>query len=202
MRAASDYMPGETAMQIAFLREAFEGPRRKLHIYTTNYDDLLEVALEASPKLAELGYSTVLPYTGPDDDDDPDELHIKVRHLHGFLGRSGSKGSLTLTERSYFGEAAKREWQYQEVVHELTHNSCLFLGTSLTDLNIVRYLHEHGGKKRHAIVFVREAEIYDVPEHVREARERVAIDRWGSERLDVVFVDHYADVAQLILEIA
>lgn len=113
-----------------------------------------------------------------------------------------TRGDVVLTEASFLGQNASNNWQQHEVPAQLASAPCLFLGTSLTDLNIVRYLYEPQGSQRHAVVFVRQAEIYDVPEHVRDVREDVAISRWGSQQVDVIFVDHYSDVAQLLHEIA
>jgi NAD-dependent SIR2 family protein deacetylase len=200
VRTADDYQPGQIAYQVAFLREAFDNEHRALEIFTTNYDDLLEMALAENKTL--VSQYRIYPYVGPYDIPKNEAL-IEVRHLHGFLGRKNETcGPLTLTERSFLSNDPSSQWQHNEVVSQLGHSPCLFLGTSLTDLNIVRYIYEHQGTERHAVVFVRQAEMYDVPEHVRAVRERVAIQRWGSEKMDVIFVDHYSDVAQLLHEIA
>jgi hypothetical protein len=194
---ARDYFPGPIANQIAYLRLTFEGQRRQLHIFTTNYDDLLEVALQNQPKLAKK--YTIYPYVRPGKE--PDHP-LKVRHLHGYLGRqSKTLRPVTLTEHSYYLDRMDNFWQEPEVVSELNETPCLFLGTSLTDPNITRYLYEAKGEQRHAVIFVRQAETYLVPASVRRVREAVAIERW-SKRLDVIFVDHYSDVSQLLHEIA
>jgi hypothetical protein len=194
---SADYTPGPIALQLASLREVFDGKRADLKIYTTNYDSLLEVALRTKP---ELQHYTVYPYIEPGNE--PDHP-LKVRHLHGYLGGEIPNTPITLTERSYFGRQDEDAWQWFEVLSLLKETPALFLGTSLTDINIIRYLYQQRhGKTRHAVVFVRQAEIYDVPETVRSVREQVAIERWDSEHVDVVFVDHYADVAQLLTEIA
>jgi hypothetical protein len=193
---AADYAPGPIALQIANLREVFDDQQSTLKIYTTNYDNLLEVALRTKPKLR---HYTVYPYLGPGNEPD---RPLKVRHLHGYLGGEVPHTAITLTERSYFGRQQQGAWQWSEVVSRLNDTPSLFLGTSLTDINIIRYLYQRSGDMRHAVVFVRQAEIYDVPESVRSVREQVAIERWNSEHVDVVFVDHYTDVAQLLTEIA
>jgi hypothetical protein len=89
-----------------------------------------------------------------------------------------------------------------EVLQTLDNVPSLFLGTSLADLNLLRYLYERRGKRRHAAVFVRQAEHFAVPAPVREVREQAATERWDAEGVDVIFVDHYSDVAQIVAEIA
>jgi NAD-dependent SIR2 family protein deacetylase len=196
-KTAEDYSPGPIAMQIAKLREAFDDGQGLLKIYTTNYDNLLEGALRTRPALDKY---TVYPYLGPDTDEPKKPL--KVRHLHGYLGGEQDHTAIVLTERSYFGREQENSWERSQVTNQLGDAPALFLGTSLTDINIIRYLYQHRGKHRHAVVLVRQAEIYSVPESVRSVREQVAIDRWDSANVDVVFVDHYSDVAQLLSEIA
>jgi hypothetical protein len=199
---AEHYSPGPIAEQIAHLRVAFDNdPDHSMNIYTTNYDDLIEVALRNEAKLARK--YTIYPYVRPGG---RVSHPLGVRHLHGYVGRDKTIGPFTLAEESYLDKNPAAFWQEAQVVSELNEARCLFLGTSLTDPNLIHYLYEHHSgpnkSERNAIVFVRQAEIYDVPEFVRKAREDFAIKRWGPHDLDVIFLDHYSDVAQLLHEIA
>lgn len=198
-RSAESYWPGQVALQLANLRMAFDDDHRELAIYTTNYDDLLEEALRQRSELTD--HYAIEPYVGPAAG--RDKAVIEVKHLHGFLGRhDDTQGELVLTERSMFRDSRKDQWRTDEVRSQLSRTPCLFLGTSLTDVNIVRYLYEQNGPNRHTVVFVRQAEIYGVPDSVREVREMVAKRRWASDDVEVIFLDHYCDVAQLVHEIA
>lgn len=195
-----DYEPGPIAREIANLRVRFAAdPHRRLKLFTTNYDDLLVVALRAEKSLT--GY-TVYPYVDPEAKE-PTTLPLKVHHLHGYIGRDETAGNIVLTEESFLDrDSSPDDWRVAFVKEALRNQPCLFVGTSLTDFNLTRYLHEHSSTHKHAVVFVRQAEEIDEPPMVRRLREEAAIKRWGRKNLDVIFLDHFADVAQLIHEIA
>jgi hypothetical protein len=198
----SHYYPGPIAEQVAHLRAVFDDdPADRMHIYTTNYDDLLETALRDEDKLAR--HYDIYAYTRPGNEP---ARPLGVRHLHGYVGRDGRLGPFTLAEESYLDRHPADFWQEPEVVTELNQACCLFLASSLTDPNIVHYLYEHHTRpsddERNAIVFVRQADPYDVPRFVRDAREKYIRERWSSRNLDLIFLDHYSDVAQLLYEIA
>jgi hypothetical protein len=196
---ASDFQPGPIAREIAYLRGRFEKKSdARLKLFTTNYDDLLEVALRDEPALGE---RNVYPFVDPLEEEP--ERPLKVHHIHGYVGREGTRGEIVLTEESFLErDASYGDWRLGLVRESLQTRPCLFVGTSLTDFNLTRYLHEQSGPDRHAVVFVRQAEQIEEPQRVRRIREEAAIDRWGRKNLDVIFLDHFADVAQLIHEIA
>lgn len=91
----------------------------------------------------------------------------------------------------------------QCVTEHLEQALCLFVGTSLADPNLVRYLYGYrqSPSRRHAAVFVREGDLDGDSDQVRAARERAAARRWGRCGVDCVFVDHFADAAQMLYEI-
>ena len=95
-------------------------------------------------------------------------------------------------------------WQEQYVTERLESTLCLFVGTSLTDPNLVRYLYgyKQSPARRHAAVFVREGDLDEDVDEVRAARERAVAKRWGRCGVECLFVDHFADAAQLLYEIA
>lgn len=198
---ATDYFPGPTARAIARLRAAYIGtePRHEPPVLmTTNFDDLLVVALRSEPELS--SFETV-PWVGAEQEE-PESPHVKVYHLHGYLGRDETRGDIVLTDHSFLRSGRRNEWRQREVTYALCNMPCLFIGTSLSDFNLLRYLHQaqDDSSHTHAVVFVRQA---DVPEEevLRKVREDVAIERWGRQKLDVAFVDHFADVAQIVDEI-
>ena len=92
-------------------------------------------------------------------------------------------------------------WQEQFVTDLLRERPCLFVGTSLVDPNLIRYLYGYGGRSaRHWAVFARQS---DEPRGgpVAEAREKAMAARWARCGVRTLFLDHYSDVAQLLHEV-
>jgi hypothetical protein len=188
------FEPGPTAHQVAYLRRCFGA---QLTMLTTNYDDLLERALLAADYSKRDVRSYVRRRKVP-------ASAVPVTHLHGFAGRDGPPRQLVLTEEQYQRMQRRTSWQEQCVTDQLARTLCLFVGTSLTDPNLIRYL--YGYKKAearpHAAIFVRQGDAEGAEEdEVRAAREDAVARRWARCGVEAVFVDHFADAAQLVYEI-
>jgi hypothetical protein len=190
---AASFFPGPIARQVAELQHAF-GDR--LRLMTLNYDDLLEQALlgvDLEPQPLATAEHRLL------------EGRIPVFHLHGYLGRHGAEGQIVLSEADYHGMQAGTAWQDDLMRVALRDSTLIFVGTSLIDPNMLRYLHavarEPGGE--HFAIFVRQG-VYgpNAPAGLAEARERGLTRRWEQVGVVPVFVDHYTDVAQVLAEIA
>ena len=191
-RGPEGYLPGPISDQIAYLSSVYGD---NLDIITTNYDDLLECALTNRGDTV----VPVVPYVG---DFAPREPHIKVTHPHGFIGRDTWAGDLIITEEDYHKIRKEHAWQDTYLGYKLREYPCLFIGASLADPNLLRWLHDYQGGQRHGAVFVSQAERVDLPATVRAARKRATVERWDNRNVDAVFLDHFADVAQLVHEIA
>jgi len=191
---AGTFEPGPTAHQVAYLRSCF-GSRATL--LTTNYDDLIERALLTAGYSKRDVRSYVRRRKVP-------VSAVPVTHLHGLAGREGPPKSLVLTEEQYHRMQRGTSWQEQCVTAQLESTSCLFVGTSLTDPNLIRYLYgyKQAQSRAHAAVFVRQGDAEGADDQVRAAREDAAAKRWGRCGVEAVFVDHFADAAQLVYEIA
>jgi SIR2-like domain len=188
------YEPGPIADQIAYLRGCF-GDR--LAILTTNYDDLIERALEKR----QIAKGRIKSYVTrrkklP-------QGVFPVTHLHGFAGREGPPKQLVLTEEHYHRMQRGSSWQERYVTECLESSLCLFIGTSLADPNLIRYLYGYKKKpgRKHAAVFVRQGDLDGVGDEVRRAQEDAAAKRWARQGVDAIFVDHFGDAAQLLYEI-
>lgn len=194
-KQATDYLPGPTSRAVARLKAIFQDD---LDIITTNYDDLIEVALRQQDDIG----IEIVTFTG-DFDALPAGPHAKVTHPHGYVGRDGIQGELVVSEEEYHQIQAGGSWQEKYVGGKLSNYPCLFLGAGLRDPNLLRWIYGYAGfGQRHAIVFVRQAQPPGLEESVRDAREQVVKERWEHRSADAVFVDHFADVAHLVNEIA
>lgn len=195
-RGAADFFPGPICRQLPRLVDAF-GPG--LELMTTNYDDLAEQALRDDP----LHPREAVPYVGEHRDVSAEA--VEVVHLHGYAGRDGRAGQLVLSESDYQRMQQRAPWQETQVRAALSRGMFVFVGTSLVDPNLVRYLYaDIGGSAppRYAI-FVRQ-DTYEekVPAGVPAAGEEAVRARWAAVGVTAVFVDHYVDVAQLLYELA
>jgi len=189
------FAPGPIAHQVAALRKIWE---ERLEILTTNYDDLLEQALID----AGTAPSRIRSYIQNREPDKRPRRTVAVTHLHGLAGRSGSPKGIVLTEEHYHRMQRGTSWQEKLVTARLRDSTCVFVGMSLADPNLIRYLYgyEPGDPPRHAAIFVRQGEP-EVPESVRSALEEAAAGRWARCGVEAIFVDHFADAAQLLYEI-
>lgn len=190
---AAAYEPGPIAHQVARLRMQF-GDR--ITILTTNYDDLIERALLTAGATKRNIRSYVRRRN------EPPGGAVPVTHLHGYAGREGPPRNLVLTEEHYHRMQRGRSWQEEYVTDRLENSLCLFIGTSLTDPNLIRYLYGYSSSsRRHAAIFVRQGDLDSAAPSVRDAREEAIAKRWHRCGVEAIFVDHYADAAQLLYEI-
>jgi hypothetical protein len=113
-------------------------------------------------------------------------------------------GQIVLTEDDY-QRVAQDDWQSADVGGALLNSTCLFIGSSLTDPNLLRYLHRTAGSgsPTHYAIFTRQ-DTYrrETPEAVVAAREQALSARWRRNNVEIVFVDHYVEIAQALAEIA
>jgi hypothetical protein len=193
-----DYYPGPISRQIPFLRAALGDD---LRIMTLNYDDLVEQAFRDHPGAPE-------PYAISDDDHHVPDGKCGVIHLHGYLGRDGRPpGEIILSEADYMQMQRTTSWQEASVRTALMDSTLVFVGTSLLDPNVIRYLHgvrpPGGNQPARFAIFVRQG-VYDqdVEARFRQARERALARRWEALGVSAVFVEHYTDVAQVLAEVA
>jgi hypothetical protein len=193
-KGSSEWAPGPIALEIAYLVEAFE---RAPRVLTLNYDDLLEKAI------ADRLHDDVRTIAA-EDDDDPADNELCVTHLHGYTGRDGTFGPLVISEDQYARMQQGASWQEKTMVDALENSACLFLGTSLNDPNLIRYLYSHKVEEppRHVALFVRPPAYDDRARKVRRFREEAVVERWKRCGVTAVFVDNYADVAQFVHEVA
>lgn len=194
-RGPSTYFPGPISRQIAQLHVSFG---QGLRLLTLNYDDLLEQAFREEEEASE-------PVALATDDHRAPAEAAPIFHLHGYLGRDERPaGQIVLSESDYQQMQQQGSWQEDLFRNALRDSVVLFVGTSLIDPNVIRYLHavRPDGTARCFAVFVRQGTYSaDVPSGIRDARERALRARWEALGVVPVFVDHFVDVAQILYEV-
>lgn len=129
---------------------------RVKHVLTYNFDDLLEEALDLAGKK----YASVCG-TRPEPHRD-----LVIWHVHGLIPRTGGDAEVADPEDLIFSEEGYHRvgreplgWSNVTQVMHFRDSCCLFVGTSLTDPNLRRLLHEaaRGGISEHFAILRREA---------------------------------------------
>lgn len=191
-RTAASYQPQALARQIAWFKQRL-GSEAK--IVTANYDALLEQALRDRGMPT---HSFVRPLPEPSG-------AAAVYHIHGRLAPSyPATGRLVLAEDDYALIQWPGSWQERFMRDAIESTLCVFVGLSLTDPNLIRWLYRYSGVKhpyRHIAVFVRQASP-DLRTSVREGLERSAHERWRRCGVDVVWADFFGESAQFVHEAA
>lgn len=140
------------AVLAALLRREQAAPARRIRrVVTFNADDLLEI--EANGDNDPLAEPVVWPMTREaarlrEERGAAGRPPIPVYHLHGFLPREGSAlhrrdgtDALVFTETQYWASFAEPTSFPNRVMMNALHDSvCVFVGMSMTDLNVARWL--------------------------------------------------------------
>jgi hypothetical protein len=187
-------LPGPTARAVARIRDLWG---EACEIATTNYDVLLEEALkEFFPK-------TIIKSRTDESAGTPG--HVVVRHLHGLITETKKQGKIVLSEADYHKMAIAEAWQETYFRKRLGESTCLLVGTSVTDPNLLRYLYRHPHKQPVVVVLVRQADEWPGSESltspVRLAREQVAMMRWREMGVMALYADFYSQSAQFLWEV-
>lgn len=206
-----DFMPGPTAHAIAALRLACvlsDNHESKMRIFTTNYDELIEKAFQTRSEVKRSLVQSVVYPTRAQARGGPN--HIRIRHLNGYFPNTGGspRGTLTLTDESFNLSDAAVADRDDYVIDQLAdrERSCLFLGTSFTDPNIIRYIDKSAERQKrsrtagqhHVAIFTHHT---DEPRHIQQVREEVTRRRLEKRLTKVVYLDHYADVPAFVYEL-
>ncbi|MEM8620262.1 MAG: SIR2 family protein [Actinomycetota bacterium] len=181
------FQPGPTAIAIAALWRRV-GPSR-MSVVTTNYDRMLERAL------VEIGVDETEIRSAPVGGD-RDSRTYNVIHLHGVLPepqlteQSDIAQPIVLAEDEFFGGGADARMRSRLCESALTSDSCLFVGTSFTDPNLLGYLYAVARRERydhkHVAIVVKQGE---QPPQVDAGRTVLTLGRQtAAARLDRINV--------------
>lgn len=183
---------GQSALAIARLMESC-GPT-SCNVVTTNYDLVLDNAI-AETTMPGSATSTGARGNRP----------AKVTHLHGAVTPRGRiRGKVILSDRDYFLMQEDTAWQQERFADLFEGTTCIFVGASLTDPNLLRYLHRCDTTRAHYAIFVRQqdAGLYDKSEQdVIDLREATSEARWKNAGIRPIHADYYSQSAQLLHEV-
>ncbi len=177
-------LPGPLSIAIAELRVACPG----VGLVTTNYDQLL---VQAIRQIGGDAHSYCINSSKTD----------AVIHLHGVVGfeePEDGTNKIVLTEHDFLAPASGG-WRRDAVSSALASGPCLFLGASLSDLNLLTPLHQEVNRAhKHVLLFVREPGLDAID---RDKREEIDRARWRALNVEVLFADNYGDLAQFVEEV-
>lgn len=212
---------GPAASAIAKLYYAWAADHsRHIELITLNYDTSIEAALmheDFASVRAGLGISEVATICTADDRETSSQSDtlVPVYHLHGVVPLDGpSRGPLVFSEEDYYSDhldnsdGQPQRWQ-DELVAEALHDpdcGCLFVGMSLADPNVLRYLFRASAYRNNdrPIVFLPRQVIYDVYTNADVLRHVERATRSRLRRLGVrsESPDYFSQVPQLFRELA
>jgi hypothetical protein len=193
-----DASPGRLALSIARLVAAKRGP---VTIITTNFDVLLEKALESyfePDMIRSFGLESIADWRAWQSDGG-----VGVLHVHGVVRQSGRQSTrLVLTESQFFRSAA----EVRQVIYESLLDSCsLFVGLSMSDPNLVGPIYELANQDRSESRFA-----LVVPERIAgedaDASVHYAIESGkfmeNKLRLKIVFLKSYSQLDQAVSDLS
>lgn len=138
-------------------------------IISYNYDDIIENKILA--KDLDVPFQSIY-----GQGIDPDDNSLAIYHVHGFLPREGNlddRNIITLGEYVYHEQYnATYSWNNIIQINKFRDNTCLFLGSSLTDPNIRRLLDiahsQKTGKKRYHYILKKKPNTKKVSEMLQK----------------------------------
>jgi hypothetical protein len=198
---------GPTARAVAKLVEQW--PLGKLEVVTTNYDLLLEMAIDemAADRSPDGVHGTVGAIAGQGGDQVLAD-RLVVRHLHGALDVSGDSSSdlrpVVLAEGDYQQVQGEDSWQRNFMLGRLMTSTCVFVGASMTDVNVLRFLrlaNAVGGSRQHFALLTRQPASPSIEEKFTEALRDSAQARWAEFSVEVLYPDYFLETSQFLEEL-
>ena len=193
--------PGSTAWAVARLYAVMTELDQSCEIATTNYDLTLEKALEE-----ELDGAEVRPFCS--DAEEP-EGHPVVRHLHGVLTEDGAAQEVSLTEADYHAVDAGLPWQESYLRRRLKDSTVVFIGASLTDQHLLRYIFRYAKSGVSPVaLLVQDADDVgpmdkrNAPTAVEDHFDLLRRGRWEYAHLTALQADFRSQPAQFLHEVA
>lgn len=169
-------------------------------IITFNFDSLIEENLSSSSIPNRAISSEAVRHN-------PSELPIY--HVHGYLPRKGkipADAELVFSEDAYHSQFIDPfSWSNLIQLNKLTHNTCLFIGISLTDPNMRRLLDvawRKNSAKALSHYIVKKAPKGSDDKVIDQLTKLLEEQDANALGLNVIWIDEYADLPKMLEKIA
>jgi SIR2-like domain len=183
------FVAAALAQQVAWLKSKCPND---IAIVTANYDVLLEQALDDLDVPAPSRIEAEPPGTS---------VAHGVLHLHGRLAPTdGKTGRIVLSEKDYVEVQQPGSWHEQYMRTALEKTVCVFVGLSLSDPNLIRWLYRYRHSVPHVAIFARQTDP-EIPLPLREELERATSARWRRVGVEPLWIDFYGEAAQFLHEL-
>ncbi|MCU1677123.1 MAG: hypothetical protein JWM93_1881 [Frankiales bacterium] len=202
-----DPPPGPTARAVARLVPRW--PLGDVEILTTNNDPLLSRALDELIKDERKQGRGVHGLSGAIAGAAGPQLSRKrlvVRHLHGALDpaarASMEKKPIVIAESDYHGVQEAESWQRAQLVDLLANSTCVFVGASMTDVNVLRFLRlaRPTGDARHVALLTRPP-VEGSAAAAGALRDAVSA-RWAEYGVTALYPRFFLETSQFLEELA
>lgn len=155
-------------------------------IITYNFDDILEFKLDDTGM--DVPYKSIY---GPGMDIKNEELPIY--HVHGYLPEKkklNSDNAITFGENNYHQQYSDiYSWNNIVQINKFRENTCLFIGSSLTDPNIRRLLDiaykQKGDKRKHHYIFKKRIDSDSLKENLHSILNKENINEKNNAGLNI-----------------
>lgn len=192
---------GTLVRRIAALATALPG----VEILTTNYDNLVEQALDLHLSSVQADPRRPKAMFAPRQR--RGAFHIPVWHVHGFLPPTGARdiqatGQLVLGESDYYTQSGWASWRRNRFAAAVTRGTAVFIGAGLGDPNLVRFLLEEPPDPRgaqHFYIVAREPE--PGADAATGQADFASLERIRSLGMAPVVPDYFGQVSQLLNEV-
>jgi hypothetical protein len=196
--AADRIQPGPSARAISDLRPLW--PDGNFEVVTTNYDPLVVNAITDQIKTD--SSTSLTSARAARGGDLITNKRFAVRHLHGALDPQAKPGRevkpVVLAEADYHEVQETDSWQRLLLVDLLRQSPCLFVGASMTDANVLRFLRMASTKPsahQHVALLTRTAGRLAHDPAVDAALERSSANRWKEFGVRALYPPYYTDTA-------
>ena len=192
---------GSTAEAVAALCRACKDVGHHCEIATTNYDVTLERAISAA-----IG-EDVKPWMK---EHNPRAGRV-VRHLHGTHVKGEVPKSVVLTEAEYHasGKDGLLSWQEVYLRRRLHESLVVFVGTSLTDFDLLSFLFRYAERDERPVALLvrsrdpaRRADVFAPVSELHRRFGELQDRRWKDAQVQVLAADYYSQPKQFLWEVA
>lgn len=196
--APTDLSPG--ALHLALANLASQKPPGDVHLFTLNFDTLLEDALtlvstelgDPTPSFSRTTFSERAP-----------SGEFEVHHLHGVIERGGGSARDVVLTLSEFNDliTEKSSWQQAELGQALGYGPLILAGTSYRDSDIRAWLSELAPKAHSKIVVFLARQGLGLSKAQFASVLPSLEKQWRAINVEAIITQDHADAAQALREL-